>query len=161
MPVTRRLRTVWSTPKQKEQIYFRYDPYGNRLARIGCCPPPAEEPEFINQFRFLVVDTNEDLSNYPANKNYFGVDLGSAPPFIKFALGPDAENIGSWISTMVTTATKISVGAAIIDPTDLKYAIYNVDFVISSTATSWFVSVSVDDSRGSFAPGTEVDITWW
>ena len=157
----RKLKIIWSTPKEKEQIYFRYDPYGNRLARIGCCPPPVHEQEFLNQFRFLVVDVNEPLSSYPADKNYFGVDLGSAPPYLKFALGPSAENIGWWISNMVNTATKISVGDAVIDPMNLNYAIYNVDFVISSTETSWFVSVSLDDSHGSFTPGQQVDITFW
>lgn len=43
MPVTKYFAKVWSSPKQKEQIFFRVDPTTQRPLRVGCikciCPP--------------------------------------------------------------------------------------------------------------------------
>ena len=54
MPVTKYFAKVWSSPKQKEQIFFRVDPTTQRPLRVGCIcyikpviiPPPP--PPIIN-----------------------------------------------------------------------------------------------------------------
>lgn len=45
MPVTKYFPRVWSSPKQKEQIFFKCDPALQRPLRVGCiCPPPPPPP---------------------------------------------------------------------------------------------------------------------
>ena len=45
MPVTKYFPRIWSSPKQKEQIFFKCDPTLQRPLRVGCiCPPPPPPP---------------------------------------------------------------------------------------------------------------------
>ena len=37
MPVTKYFPRIWSSPKQKEQVFFRWDPASQRPLRVGCC----------------------------------------------------------------------------------------------------------------------------
>lgn len=152
----RKLKMIWSNPKEKEQVYFRYDPYGNRLARIGCCPP-TQTIDPYNFRQFLVVDVNKPTSAYPQNVNYFGFDLGSAPPYIKFALGTSAPNDSDWITNMVNNATTISVSGA---GSPLDFAIYRKDFVISAGPNPWTVAVTVTDSNGTLSENMTIDLAW-
>lgn len=36
MPVTKYFTRIWSSPKQKEQIFFKCDPALQRPLRVGC-----------------------------------------------------------------------------------------------------------------------------
>jgi internalin A len=48
MPVTKYFPRIWSSPKQKEQIFFKCDPALQRPLRVGCCKnriiAPAPSP---------------------------------------------------------------------------------------------------------------------
>lgn len=39
----RKIPLIWSSPKKKDQVCFRYDPASQRLSKIGCCVC-AEQP---------------------------------------------------------------------------------------------------------------------
>jgi hypothetical protein len=39
MPVTKHYRQVWSSPKQKEQVFFKCDPTLQRPLRVCVCKP--------------------------------------------------------------------------------------------------------------------------
>ena len=42
MPVTKYFPRIWSSPKQKEQIFFKWDPTSQRPIRVGCCKTIAK-----------------------------------------------------------------------------------------------------------------------
>lgn len=87
----RKIPLVWSSPKQKEQINYKYDPTTQNLVRVDCCGPtgptgatgptgptgPCDLPEPVVSVELLnLIEIGASVSwVYPGTETFFEVNI--------------------------------------------------------------------------------------
>jgi len=144
MPVTKYFGRVWSSPKQKEQILFKFDPALQRPIRVGCC-------------RSIILDVAPPIAPPVVVISYIGLDASNNMCVI-FKCTPEAmchiEFIRNNPDMSKTTLTTINIlGSSF----DTKEVITSSDIITTSgSGYSYTAKITPVNPSGDMVSATTV-----
>ena len=151
MPVTKHYRQVWSSPKQKEQIFFKCDPALQRPLRVGCCKTIAKNviPPVITNVYSSYLNINDSVPSIDPFTSTFLVNTGDLTAI--YLTKVDINNKNIILSIGNTGTIKIQKSGA--------PDIIRTYTVFTNLATTYSLDVPSETMPSGYSTGDVITIT--